>query len=99
MPTDNLLLVVDVQEQNMRFLSGKSAFLERVNKIIRTFQEKGEPVLYVKHHNLGSLYPQLVVDNDAPVFTKKEPSAFSVSALAQTIKEAQPKNLVVVCLT
>ncbi|BDR60999.1 isochorismatase family cysteine hydrolase [Lactobacillus xylocopicola] len=98
MPADNLLLVVDVQEQTMRFLSGKTSFLERVNRIIRTFQEKGQPIFYVKQKNMGSLYPQLVVDNDAPVFTKKEPSAFSEASFTKKVEQEHPKNVVVVGL-
>lgn len=101
MPADNLLLVVDVQEQPMRFLGGKSGLSRRINqinRIIKTFEESNEPIFYIKQENHGDLSAKLKIVDAAPVFTKKEDNAFKESNLAQKIHQMKPESIFVVGL-
>lgn len=98
MSADNLLLVVDVQEQAMHFSSRKTKLLERINRVIKKFEENNDPVIYVKQENLGDFSSKLKVESSAPVFTKNEPSPFTQTNFAQKVHDLNPKNVVVVGL-
>ncbi|MBI0022470.1 MULTISPECIES: isochorismatase family protein [Lactobacillus] len=95
MSADNLLLVVDVQEQAMDFSSKKKKLLERINRVIKKFEENNDPVIYVKQENLGDFSSKLKVESSAPVFTKNEPSPFTQTNFAQKVHDLNPKNVVV----
>lgn len=98
MSSDNLLLVMDVQEKPMRFLRGKAKLMKRINRIIKLFEERNEPIFYVKQENCGSLCSQLEVKQASPVFTKKNHDAFSQPSLAEKVQQLHPQNLVVIGL-
>lgn len=98
MSSDNLLLVMDVQEKPMRFLRGKANLMKRINRIIKLFEERNEPIFYVKQENCGSLCSQLEVKQASPVFTKKSHDAFSQPSLAEKVQQLHPQNLVVIGL-
>ncbi|BDR61208.1 isochorismatase family cysteine hydrolase [Lactobacillus xylocopicola] len=95
---NNLLLCIDIQDQTMLLLAGKAAFLKRVNRIINAFRQANQPIIYVCQAHRGHLYKGLIIEDDAPIYTKQHPSAFTNIELARRIQEEQPQNIVVVGL-
>lgn len=98
MTVANLLLVIDVQERTMQFITKKNILLEKINRVITKFEQNHDPIIYIKQQIRGELFPQIKVDGSAPIFTKNQPSAFTQEKFAQKVHNLDPQNIVVVGL-
>lgn len=59
MTVANLLLVIDVQERTMQFITKKNILLEKINRVITKFEQNHDPIIYIKQQNRGELFPQI----------------------------------------